>query len=87
MTLDKEIDKVLQRTDAILTKAGYGIVDDGFSTGGIDEYADSDETESAPLPTESSVQFVDSSKVVDDDNEDVRYDSGIPAGLREAPQS
>ncbi|AKJ72565.1 putative tail assembly protein [Gordonia phage GMA2] len=86
MTLDKDVDKVLQRTDGILTKAGYGIVDDGYSAG-QDDYGDyGDAPMTPPSPAESSVQFVDSSSV-DEQDENVRFDTGIPAGLKEAPNS
>lgn len=85
MTLDQEVEKVLQRTDAILTKAGYGETDTVYP-GYTDEYADKYTPAQLPSPEDSSVQFVDSSQV-DENEDDVRFESGIPAGLKEAPKT
>ncbi|QEM41565.1 hypothetical protein SEA_FORZA_98 [Gordonia phage Forza] len=69
MKVDRDVDKVLDKSDAIITNAGYQQLEQKKQSPGEDDFID------ASIVTDDYVEF----NVSDTD------DMGLPVGLREQP--
>ena len=79
MTIDRDVDKVLQKTDAILTNAGYKELRADPDTA---EEPSEDYSTASRAPNDGMKV---SRNYVEFEVSDIGYDTGIPRGIKERP--